>query len=860
MINQELMQMKHVLVKVIAVMLMFCSSCKSTEEKKEDVVTSIKIEEDQIVSISGAREISGIYPHLTTYSHARENGRYSFGNECGIGALAVWNDKLYMVNYAAHEPKGSEHNLYVVDKDHNMEIFPGSIGGTPAARMIHQESNQLLIGPYVIDSKGTIRVIPIEDMEGRLSAIARHLKDPENKVYYYDMEGMLYEVNVYTLKVKRLYKNPLPGWHGKGAYTSQNKLILANNGEHGHEGSKDWKVTLENSNTEEDNGILAEFDGENFKIVERRQFTDVTTKNGIYAVPKDNAPLWAMGWDKRAVRLKVLESGKWKTFLLPKATYNNDPSHGWFTEWPRIREIGNGEMMMDMHGMFYDFPATFSHSNTAGIKPMGSHLRYIPDFLSWNNQIVLATDETSIQGNPLAGQPQSNLWFGNREALTNWGPKSAYGAIWLDEEVTAQKPSLPFLVAGFDHRVLHLNNSGNKPVNVTIQIDENGTGNWKALKELVLEKERYNYYTFEQNLKAAWVRLITNETSTLTATFHFTDGNLKNEKEGKELFKSLAAIDESTENVSFTKLFSNKTNYNLSVYSGVIENSSFKNTGSYEFLKYDFRFEKGIKDSISINALKNKKVGEEVGFYNEKENTTEDLKVSQKEVWTEDEASVILNAKDYQLRLPKGHPKYSELFTANTTRVSREVESERELANIAGTFYELPLFKVGKEPLYKMMRPVTTHNKQIVDFNTWNGLLVLSGVKLNAKVSEQVYISDDGNTALWFGGIDDLWSLGKPVGVGGPWKNSQVKANEMSDMYLMTGYDEKTVALESDVDTEFQLYIHINHYLDEPVLFKTFVLKGGEKITYKFPKGFSAHWAQIAATNDCKATAWFVYE
>jgi hypothetical protein len=839
-------------------LIIFCVGCEVSEGKKSAFQTTVKSAKGEITSVSGTRKISGIYPHLTSYAHARENGTYDFGNECGIGGLAVWNEKLYMINYAAHEPKGSEHKLYIIDKDKNMEVFQGSIGGTPAARMIHQESNQLLIGPYVVSSSGEVRVIPIKDMKGRLTAIARHLKDPENRVYYYDMEGMLYEVNVHTLKVKKLYHNPLPGWHGKGAYTSQNKLVLANNGEHGHESNKHWEITLESKKNKEDNGILAEFDGENFKVIERRQFTDVTTKNGINAVPNDQSPLWAMGWDKRSIRLKVLEDNKWKTFLLPKATYNNDPSHGWFTEWPRIREVGNGKMMMDMHGMFYDFPASFSHKNTAGIKPIGSHLRYVPDFLSWNETVVLGTDETSIQGNPYAGQPQSNLWFGKREELANWGSKSAYGAIWLNDEVIAEKPSLPFLISGFDNRVLHLNNLENKSVTITIQIDEDGTGNWKELKKISLEKEGYQYYIFKEDLKAEWVRLVANKTSKLTAAFHFTDQKLKNSTDGKELFKSLAAIDEVTK-VSHVKMFSNKINYNLSVFAGEIDDKTFKATNSYEFLKYNFSFVEGIKDSLSVNALKNKKVGEEVGFYTQKLDVSKQKK-NEQDIWSEDEASVILQAKSYQLRLPKGHANYSKQFSAKTSRVTREVESERELANICGTFYELPLYKVGKEPLYKMMRPVTTHNKQITEFNTWNGLLVLSGVKMDAEKSEHVYKSDDGNVALWFGGIDDLWSLGKPVGEGGPWKNTQVKANELSDMYLMTGYDDKTVVLEADVDTEFQLYIHINHYSDKPVLFKIFQLKAGEKTTYKFPKGFSAHWAQLKSNKDCKASAWFIYK
>jgi hypothetical protein len=821
---------------------------------------SIQVEskEGEITSLKSQRKISGIYPHLSTYSHARIKGNYALGDECGIGAMAIWQDKLYMINYAAHKPKGSEHKLYIVDKNKKTTIFEGSIGGTPAARMVHQESNQLFIGPYVIDNKSNIRVIPIKNMEGRLTAIARHLKEPENKVYYYDMEGMLYEVDVHTLKVVKLYNNPLPGWHGKGAYSSQGKLILANNGEHGNESSKDWKVDKNEMVGLEKNGILAEFDGEKFKVIERRQFTDVTTKNGINAIPNEQSPLWSMGWDKRSVRLKVMENEKWTTYLLPKASYNNDPSHGWFTEWPRIREIGKGAMMMDMHGMFFNFPSTFSAKNTAGISPIGSHLRYIPDFLNWNNQIVLATDETSIQGNPLAGQPQSNLWFGKKEELSNWGPATGYGAIWLEDEVIANQPSLPFLISGFDNRVLHLYNSGEKSIVVTIQIDAKGNNEWTDLKAVKVEQNSYTFSLFDKTLKAEWVRLMPDSSSNLTATFHLTDAN-PNAKKSEKLFEAIADID-SDKPVSHAKLFSNKTNFNLSVFAGKIENKAFKREIDYEFTKFDFEFKKGLKDSTALEAVKTENIWKEVNFDNKEISDKYNSEHTNKEIWSEDDASVILHAKNYNLRLPKGSSKHKSKFPSGTMRFKREVESERELANICGTFYELPLQEVGKEPLYKMMRPVSTHNKQISDFNTWNGLFVMSGIKKNAKASEHIYKSEDGEIALWFGGIDDIWSFGKPVGEGGVWKNSAVKANKLSDLYLMTGYDKKSVQLESDIDTEISMYIHINPYLKEPVLFKTFSVKAGEKLDYEFPEGFSAHWAQLKTNTDCKATAWFTYK
>ena len=410
--------------------------------------------------------IGGVYPHLTTYGvYSQNGGHYKEGhNECGIGAIVPWAGKLWMVNYAPHQPRGSEHKLFSVDADLSkpMTVHPQSVGGTPAGRMIHEESHQLLIAHHLISADGKVRTIQPADMPIRVTAIARHLEDPANMVYYVDMEGSIWEANVHTLAVKRLFKKPVPGWHGKGGYTSQGRLVISNNGEL-HVGNYNDVLVGGKAKHEEERGVLAEFDGSQWKIVERRQFTEVTGPKGITGGSDGSEPIWTMGWDRRSVRLKVLDSGQWHTYLLPKAAYCNDASHGWYTEWPRIREITDGRWMMDMHGMFYDFPTTFSAKNSAGIKPIGSHLRYIPDFCNWNGRLVLATDETSIQGNKLAGQPQSNLWFGDYEDLHTWGPASGYGGPWIEDDVRANATSDPFLVAGFDRRVIHLATGPRKP-------------------------------------------------------------------------------------------------------------------------------------------------------------------------------------------------------------------------------------------------------------------------------------------------------------------------------------------------------------------------------------------------------------
>ena len=65
---------------------------------------------------------------------------------------------------------------------------PESVGGTPANRMIHPESQQLFIGPYAIDAQRAVRVLMPKAMPGRHTGNARHLSDPAGKIYYATME------------------------------------------------------------------------------------------------------------------------------------------------------------------------------------------------------------------------------------------------------------------------------------------------------------------------------------------------------------------------------------------------------------------------------------------------------------------------------------------------------------------------------------------------------------------------------------------------------------------------------------------------------------------------------------------------
>ena len=117
--------------------------------------------------------VSGIYPQLAYYNNE---------GECGTGAVVPWAGRLWVITYGPHLPLGSSDKLYEITPNLEQITREESIGGTPANRMIHKESNQLFIGPYAIGENRNVRVIPYSEMPGRLTGNARHLFHPAEMI------------------------------------------------------------------------------------------------------------------------------------------------------------------------------------------------------------------------------------------------------------------------------------------------------------------------------------------------------------------------------------------------------------------------------------------------------------------------------------------------------------------------------------------------------------------------------------------------------------------------------------------------------------------------------------------------------
>ena len=792
--------------------------------------------------------ISGIYPQLAYYNNE---------GECGTGAVVPWAGNLWVVTYGPHNPFGSSDKLYQITPDLKQIIRKESVGGTPADRMIHKETNQLFIGPYAIDSVGNVKTIDIKLAPGRYTGIARHLKDPSNKVYIATMEAGVYEIDVKTLVSKVLYPDGntlrkegqaaqfsplLPGCHGKGFYSGQGVTVFSNNGE-------DSKDALTKPNIQ--SGSLNEWDGKDWKLVRRNQFTEVTGPGGIYGNKNpETDPIWTNGWDYKSVVVGVRDNGGWTFYRLPKASRSYDGAHGWNTEWPRIRDIGTTEKpdyMMTMHGMFWNFPATFSSTNSAGIRPRSAYLKVVGDFTRWNDGLVMGCDDAAKSeflnsrkekgGIAAPGQSNSNLWFMSLKQPDLFGPTTASGSVWLDEEIKAGVPSEPFLFSGWSYRGAWLKNAGDQSVVFNLEADVKGNNKWSALKKVTVSAHSSVFLPFNEKESGEWVRVSSDKETKASVSFTYSSHD-------------------------------NRKTTSDAIFTGLTKLNSKTSMGGLLYSLGENRRALGILANSTVNG---KTIP--IGFYqmNDKMNivVTADPKMEAfmkekvaipKNVITIEKGSVLItdNLKR-RWRLPLGDEKYKELLNKNSLRICREVSTERDAFSCMGTFYELPAENADG---FAKIRPISTHNFCINDYCSYRGMLILTGVSPElANGNAHILVSKDQKVAVWAGAFDDLWKLGKPVGKGGPWVNSDVKKSVPSDPFLIGFYDKRSVQLSHNSAQPITFTIEVDPTGDgDWMKYNEIEVNAGEKKNFEFPNEFQARWIRFISSADAQATAWLEYK
>ena len=422
--------------------------------------------------------------------------------ESGVGALLPWADVLWAVTYNSHKAAtGSGLGLYRIDENLKAERVHIH-NGTHANRMVHKESQQAFIGPYGIDLRGNFRVI--EDLlDHRLTATMTHLSDPANRVYMLTMEGLLFETDVTSLKsrlVTDLVKRfGIQGPHFKGGFTGQGRVVVANNGLYNY--------------GEEPCGLL-EWDGTRWRVLSRKPHMECAGRTNMGNV------VFCTGWDESSVLFRALIKGQWHNYRLPKSSHAF--THAWQTEWMRIREVETEHFLMDIHAGFYELQPVAFEDAIWGVKPVCQHLRMIPDYCSFRGMLALAGNENTpnSEANVLGGQPQSGIWFGKTDDLWGWGKPQGWGGPWRKRAVRKAEASEPFLMTGYDKKVLHLKSG--TPASFLVEIDFLGDGSWERYEEIRTGAGGYRFHAFPQGFSAHWVRITPSADCVASAEFIYS--------------------------------------------------------------------------------------------------------------------------------------------------------------------------------------------------------------------------------------------------------------------------------------------------------------------------------------------------
>jgi hypothetical protein len=170
--------------------------------------------------------------------------------------------------------------------------------------------------------------------------------------------------------------------------------------------------------------------------------------------------------------------------------------------------------------MFYELQPIAFEGHIWGIKPVCQHLRIIPDFTAFRGLLALGGNQTTpnADNNALGGQPQAGIWFGKTDDLWSWGKPAGWGGVWRKSQVKAGEPSDPFLMTGFDKKVLHLQHSPGGVVRV--EVDFLGDGSWVKYEDITVQG--YKAHVFPAGFSAHWIRLTPLTAGTATAEFHYT--------------------------------------------------------------------------------------------------------------------------------------------------------------------------------------------------------------------------------------------------------------------------------------------------------------------------------------------------
>ncbi len=364
----------------------------------------------------------------------------------------------------------------------------------------------------------------------------------------------------------------------------------------------------------------------------------------------------------------------------------------------------------------------------------------------------------------------------------------------------------------------------------TLQVDRRGDGSWTDLEIVGSTGERLRDALFAGGTDAVWLRLTTDRDCLATAFLHqttsrFVDGGAA---DNKAIFAGLANVGDS--NARAALIYAAKRNRNLRVITG--------DDRYFDFTKAGFEFKADEPDAKLKGVL-----------HVEPE-------------FTVDDASVVLKSRGRKVTTSEGQrgirPPFASGWPRAVTRSRIGTSSRQHPWHLLRSSFGHQRSTAGVESDASRCQPLQADHRFLFVERTVGADRCSSERNQRRPRIRQATITKSlsGSAALTTSG-----NLGKPVGQGGPWFDSEAKAGVASDPYLMTGYDKKHVKLfhQSSESVSITLQIDIDGN-GTWVAFRSFVVEPDQVVDYEFPTGFSACWVRAVSDRDTEATLTLKYQ
>lgn len=175
--------------------------------------------------------------------------------------------------------------------------------------------------------------------------------------------------------------------------------------------------------------------------------------------------------------------------------------------------------MLNLHGTFYEVPRDVS-GGMCKMRALATHGKRISDFASWRGLFALTgvLDDAPVSDKLVRNADgTAAIWLGEIDDLWRMGEPRGKGGPWLNTPVTANTPSDPYLMYGYDRKAVTL--SATEATTLTLEVDFLADNSWSAYKTFNLAAGESTTHEFPAGFHAHWVRVKSSTATNASAQF-----------------------------------------------------------------------------------------------------------------------------------------------------------------------------------------------------------------------------------------------------------------------------------------------------------------------------------------------------